>query len=259
MTKPILWLFLLALCFAAAPASANCDECKDLCPLIDHYLQKEKGIEIWKKYAASTPVMMRTPLPAGVTETESMENLGLAEFNEWLAERELPCERASDPLRALGLAPQPPPQAQTDLTTIALDPACPILYNGEPFDAARQKAYEDAVGCKDLSDATIAHEQVHQGHCQKAFAEDPHGAVALLDSPEMVAESEFQAWTAHKQKLEEAIRRILSDKGCGWDPTERQKADPHSVPSLKQMQEMDRRLRKTKELLDTITAPGRRY
>lgn len=248
MTKRICWIALFALGCASAVARADCDQCEDLCRLMDQYLQKEKGIEIWKKYAASTPLPMRTALPASVTDTDSMENQGWEEFSEWTKTRELPCKPSFDLLKALGL--KKAPGVTTDLVTATQNPQCPILYNGRSLDVGSTKSdFEKDVNCKAISDATIAHEEVHQSHCRNAFAENPAVAPMLLDTPEMVAESELQAWTKHKQKLEEAIRNILAKQGCGWQPTTGQKANPNAVPSLKQMQDMDRRARTAARLI----------
>jgi hypothetical protein len=250
MTHRICWLALFALCFGAGFARADCDQCEDLCRLMDQYLQKEKGIEIWKKYAASTPLPMRTPLPASVTDTAGMENQGYQEFSEWTKTRELPCTPSPNLLRTLGL--EQAPGVTTDLVTVTQNPACPIMYNDRALDVGTTKSdFEADVKCKAISDAVIAHEEVHQGHCRKAYEQNPAIAPMLLDTPEMVAESELQAWTKHKEKLEEAIRDILAKQGCGWQPTTGQKANPNAVPSLKQMQDMDRRARTAARLLNT--------
>jgi hypothetical protein len=241
-------MLLLALCFAAAPARADCDECKDLCRLMDHYLQKEKGIEIWKQYALSTPVGNRAALPAGVKDTASMEDQAWLEFSEWAKTRELPCKPEFDLLRAVGLKDKPP--VVTDLITETRNSSCGIYFHSSELNSGSTRSdYEAATGCKAISDATIAHEEVHQRHCRNAYASDPAKAAALLDTPEMVAESELQAWTRHKEMLGSAIRDILAKKGCGWQPTTRQKADPNAVPSLKQMQDMDSEAREAAALL----------
>jgi hypothetical protein len=146
------------------------------------------------------------------------------------------------------------PAVTTDLVTATQNPACPILYNGRELDKGTTRSdFEADVKCKAISDATIEHEKVHQGHCQKAFAQDPANAAKFLDTPEMVAESELQAWTKHKEKLEEAIRDILAKQGCGWQPTTGQKANPNAIPSLKQMQDMNARARKAAKLLDSTS------
>ena len=58
-------ILLVALLFLPCAALAQladgnstdreCTKCSDLCNLVDQYWQKERGIELWKRYAASTP------------------------------------------------------------------------------------------------------------------------------------------------------------------------------------------------------------
>jgi hypothetical protein len=40
MTKRICWVALLIVVFRAPPSQADCDQCEDLCRLMDQYLQK---------------------------------------------------------------------------------------------------------------------------------------------------------------------------------------------------------------------------
>ena len=73
-----------------------CNTCEDLCRLVDVYQQREKGIEIWSRYAASA----KTALPADITDTASIENAFGTEFEDWLKQRkqnkQLPCRLLSD-------------------------------------------------------------------------------------------------------------------------------------------------------------------
>jgi hypothetical protein len=87
----------------------------------------------------------------------------------------------------------------------------------------------------------MEHEKVHQRHCRNAWEQGGESAAKFLDTAEVTAESEYQAWTKQKEVVEEQIRKIIREKGCGWDPTERQKNDPSSLPSPQQMQDMEKR------------------
>jgi hypothetical protein len=224
-----LTLALLGLLPTAAEAA--CDDCKDLCRLIDQYQQKEKGIEIWKQYAWSTPAANRKALPAGVNDVDTMEAQGMKEFDAWTADRtaknEWPC-----PLKPGGA-----PGAVVDLTT-SITSDCTISYKGKKLEGQNLKDFETDKGCEAEADAVIAHETVHQIHCTEAWSKDPKTAAKFLDTPEMVAETELQAWTAHKKVLADEIRKLLKKKGCGWQPTYRQQASPDAVPSQKQLDKM---------------------
>ena len=70
--------------------------------------------------------------------------------------------------------------------------------------------------------------------------EDNVGADLYIDdTPRNVAETELQAHRKHRDLLREEIQTLAGN--CGWDPTDRQKADPTSVPSEMQMKEMEAR------------------
>jgi hypothetical protein len=229
-------LAILPPSFASA-APASCETCQDLCRLMDEYLQKERGIELWRQYAASTPASQRKPLPAGVTETAGIENLVWNEFSNWAKDREknkeLPCK-----LKNPG---QAPPPVTTDLETTTQDGSCTVIDSGsgKKLEGQTLTDFEQAKNCKVLSDAVIAHETVHQEHCLRAFSQDHANAARILDTPENVAESELQAWTRHKEVVGDAIRRIAGK--CGWQPTKRQKQDMNSVPSPAQSRNMQNR------------------
>jgi hypothetical protein len=74
---------------------------------------------------------MRTPLPASVTDTDSMENQGWEEFSEWTKTRELPCNPSFNLLRMLGL--QKESGVTTDLATATQNPQCPSLWRVFPI------------------------------------------------------------------------------------------------------------------------------
>ena len=231
---------ILAAFLASSAALADCDECEDLCRLMDVYLQKEKGVELWSQYAASTPFALRSAPPLYVNDTTSMENYVWEEFSAWTQTRRLPCSLpvSSRLKNLLGLGGG----VATDLVTDGLDPKCTIYYGNDDLESGDTKErFAKDVDCKALSDAVIEHEQVHQTHCRNAFAANPAIAAKEMDRPENVAESELQAWTRHKQVVEAAIRNILATKGCGWQPTSRQLADPSSLPTVDQMKGMQER------------------
>jgi len=226
--------------FSSAVAEPEaCDQCKDLCQLVDWYQQREKGVELWSKYAPSTAGNDAiTPEIAA----KGVGNQVFDEFTAWAKERSdtgrIPCVPPPDPK-----APQsPPPQSsppKVDLQVMTQDDQCEIFYEDKKLDKQVLKDFEDAQNCKVLSDATIAHETIHQMHCQKAYYDDHAGAPALLRSPAFVAESELQAWTKHKEVIGEGIRRIAGK--CGWQPTARQKKDPYAIPSSHQTTKMRER------------------
>lgn len=221
----------------ASAESAACDTCADLCRLVDQLQQKEKGIELWRKYAASTAGSQWRPLMPWISDMDSMENQVWNEFSEWARERkqndELPC----------AIPPQPPGQTEApvavDLLTNAGSDSCEITYKGNKLQDQVLKDYEKDTNCKVMSDATIAHEEVHREHCMRAYHQDRRTAPAILDTPENVAESELQAWTKHRDVLREAVRALAGR--CGWEPTKRQKSDPNSVPSTQQTKDMQAR------------------
>ena len=232
MTKIFAWLgALVMLLLTAVPAHADCDKCEDLCRLMDEYMQKEKGIELYRQYAASTPKSQRKKFRTGITVVQQVE----IEFGAWTWVRKLPC------------VPLPPPPGQqasdvvTDAETVTQDDSCAILYKDKKLEGQNLKDFEKDKGCKPLSDAIIAHETVHQEHCMRAYHEDHEHAAEVLTTPENMAESELQAWSKHKEVVGEAIRKIIREKGCGWQPTKRQQNDPHAIPSLKQTQDMEKR------------------
>ena len=260
-----LGLVLLALLLIAAVPDRNpdrdpppdvaprpCNACEDLCRLVDTYLQKEKGIELWRRYAASTPEAQRTRLPPGVTDTDGIENLVWKEFSEWAKNRrqnrELPCKLREETAAGQAGAPVPPPAAvAVDLVTVTQQDSCEIRYGNRKLEGEALRDYERSVDCKVLSDATIAHEAVHQEHCMRAFAEDHRRAPALLDTPAQVAESELQAWKRHQEVVGEAIRALAGK--CGWQPTKRQLRDMTSIPSAAQTRAMQERGWKAAEAL----------
>jgi hypothetical protein len=244
----------LALASAAFAAPDPCNTCEDLCRLVDQYLQKEKQLELYQQYAGPKPQKLPR---AG----ESAPDAVYREFEEWTAQRELPCviplgaqlESAlrSAAHRVFGSGDSAG-NTQTDLETHPGDSSCKITFGKDELGSGdTQQRFEEWVNCKPMSDATIEHEKVHQARCLQEYESSPKDAAAVLAEPSVMAESEVLAHQRHKEILEVAIRDIIQTQGCGWDPTDRQKADPRSVPSLKQMQDMNRRANSAARLLNT--------
>ncbi len=172
-----------------------------------------------------------------ITDTDGIENQAWNEFTDWAKQRkqngELPCE----------FPPPPPgktePQVAVDLVTTTSNDSCEISYKGKKLQDQVLKDYERDTNCKVMSDATIAHEEVHREHCMRAYSTDRASAPKILDAPEFVAESELQAWTKHRDVLRDAVRALAGR--CGWEPTKRQKKDPSAVPSTQQTKDMQAR------------------
>ncbi len=244
----------IAIASGAWAAPNPCKQCEDLCQLIDEYQQKEKQIELYQPYAGPKP--QKIP---GLGE-----DAGTAvkrEFVEWLGQRELPClipievqikNAARSAFHAVFGSGAPAEVAPTALETHSGDASCKITFGKDKLeDGDTLQRYEAWQNCKPISHATIEHEKVHQARCQQEYATNAAGAAAVLAEPSVAAESEVLAHTRHKELVEVAIRDIIDRYGCGWVQTERQKADPRSVPSLKQMQAMNLRAIRTETLLNT--------
>jgi hypothetical protein len=250
-----------ALACAAGPVPAQgpaaCDTCKDLCRLMDWYQQRVKAIEIWRKYAGDGG----KNIPSSVKNTYDMENLFKQEFGQWLDSRRPGPNASSDDMGSLPCKLKPGGKAGAK-SNVEVSPADCKIYvktedsNGnviktEELAGPARDAYESAVDCKVLSDAEIAHEETHKMHCENAYREfmdaehdDAKARArteAVLDTPRVTAESELDAYIVHRDMIHDAILSIVRNKGCGWDPTTRQKQDPDSIPSLKQVQDMSRR------------------
>jgi hypothetical protein len=236
-----------ALASAASAAPAPCDTCEDLCRLVDEYLQTEKRLELYQQYAGPSP--QKVP-GAG----ESARDAVSREFEEWAAQRELPCvvPPGAQPANALGSSVgSGSGGSQTELETQAGDASCKITFGQDELGVGNtQQRYEEWVNCKPLSDAAIEREKVNQSRCLQEYASNPSNAASVLAEPSVSAESEVLAHLRHKELLEAAIRDLIQKQGCGWEPTERQRADPTSVPTLKQMQQMNLRATNAARLLN---------
>jgi hypothetical protein len=218
-----------------------CDRCSDLCSLVDQYWQKERIIEIWKRYAASTPLGKRTALPAEVTDLDTFyEHLYEKELPKTFEGRQLPCEAVPEWQQE---PPRPPllrPGGDgTGLETKVFVESCEIVYRGHKLEGDTEKAWRSTHVCKGSADAEIEHERVHQKICRNIWERNRFLAVKRQGIPRNVAETELQAWTKHRDLLKEEIQKLANN--CGWEPTDRQKADPNSVPTEAQTKKMEER------------------
>jgi hypothetical protein len=221
----------------------ECTQCQDLGSLVDQYWQKERGIEVWKRYAASTPERHRIPLPGWVTDMKSFEKLIYEDkMPRAISSRPtLPCKTKDEWEQQQDVKPPLLPghgSYGAGLETQSFKgPACEIVYRDAKLEGDTEKKWRSAHVCKGSSDAELAHEEVHQRICRDTWAKDPSLAVDRLTTIENLAESELQAWKRHRNRLRDEIRKLANQ--CGWEPTDRQKADPYSVPTETQTKNME--------------------
>jgi hypothetical protein len=219
----------------------ECTQCKDLCNLVDQYWQKERGIELWKRFAASTPPGQRTQLPAEVTNLDTFyEYLYEQEFPKSFAARQLPCEVVPEWQHE---PPQPPllPTGGnvTGLETKVFKETCEIVYREQPLEGDTEEAWRNTHVCRGSANAELEHEKVHQEICRKMWSNNRFLAVKRQSLPRNIAETELRAWTKHRELLREEIQKLA--RNCGWEPTDRQRADPDSVPTEAQTKKMEER------------------
>lgn len=220
----------------------ECTQCSDLCYLVDQYWQKERGIEVWKRYAASTPERHRIPVPARVTDLDGFENLVYPKVERAISNRPtLPCKTRDEwEQQADTQVPWPPGHGKfsTGLTTQVFEgSSCGIYYGKEELKGDAERRWRNSHVCKGSADAELAHEQVHQRICKDTWAEDKARARERLATFENFAESELQGWKRHRNRLRDQIQSLALS--CGWEPTDRQKADPNAVPTETQTKRME--------------------
>lgn len=244
-------ILLLALLFLPLDAGAQladgnstdreCTKCSDLCSLVDQYWQKERGIELWKRFAASTPRGQRTPLPPEVTNLDTFEEyLYEQEFPKIFSERQLPCEAVPEWQQEPPKPPLLPTGGNvTGLETKVFKESCEIVYRGQPLQGDTEKAWRSTHVCRGSANAELEHEKVHQEICLKVWSNNRFLAVKRQSLPRNVAETELQAWTRHRDLLREEIQKLA--RNCGWEPTDRQRADSSSVPTQAQTKKMEER------------------
>ena len=238
MKTRALAVVVLVMGLASEVARADCDECKDLCRLMDEYQQREMGIKLWSLFATSTTTPQERSERARRLNGKSVHDRVGQMLAMWNKFRKYPCA-------LLGSGPG----VVTDLETTLDDnprgqPHCTVVrsWGDAAGKVIRQEKLEGDVldgyhrdtGCKAISDATIEHEKVHQQDCEQAYA---NHAEASLGDPHVLAESELKAWTKHKELVADKIRQIIRDKGCGWQPTFLGDA----LPSPVQVQNMEKR------------------
>ena len=127
----------------------------------------------------------------------------------------------------------------TGLETKGFEQSCEIVYRGKKLEGDTEKEWRKTHACKGSAQAELEHERVHQKICQNTFAQYPDTAVQRLTSFRNIAESELQAWKKHRDLLREEIQKLA--RNCGWEPTDRQRADPDSVPTETQTKKMEER------------------
>ena len=219
----------------------ECTKCSDLCSLVDQYWQKERGIEMWKRYAASTLPSKRTPLPTGVTDLGTFYDfIYQQELPKTWENRQLPCETVKEWEQEPPKPPLLPPGGDgTGLETKVFDGSCETVYRGQKLEGDNEKKWLATHVCKGSADAELEHEKVHQEICRATWEANRFLAVKRLSTLRNVAESELRAWTKHRDMLQEQIRALA--RNCGWEPTDRQRANPDSVPSEMQTKKMEER------------------
>lgn len=258
-SSAILWAALLFVPFDARAQLADgnssdreCTRCSDLCSLVDQYWEKEKLIKVWERYAASTPRAQRAVLPAGVTDLNEFQEFLYAadgELSKALRGRELPCETSP----WMQEHPKPPlvprPTESTGLETKVFKESCEIEYGGKKLEGDTEKAWRQTHVCRGSAQAELEHEKVHQRICRDMWDKNRFLAEKRQRMPRNIAETELQAHRKHRDMLKEEIQKLAGN--CGWDPTDRQKADPNSVPSEMQMRSMEARGWKAFEALSS--------
>jgi|RhiMethySRZTD1v2_1073278.scaffolds.fasta_scaffold347752_1 hypothetical protein len=209
---------------AAAQPGSPCG-CRNLCALMDMMLQKEKLSEIFFQYAETNPNRK------WATDSKAMEaDVYDKQFIPWLgsADRPWPCGKPT------GTGTPAADAVTTDVTDV---PPCTTysMANRKPMHEGDTLANFKASMCPEQADAILAHESHHAAQCNQY---KPTGK--FYDNTPVFAQSEYEANALHAKKLRESIRSIIdnSSSKCGWAPTERQKKDPTSVPSPKQLQRM---------------------
>jgi len=220
---------------AASPDDPpKCKECQYLCALMDQMLQKEATAGFYWKYALKNPNALQA-----ATSDDVYNQVKDVDFANWGKTRPWPC---FEPKGGPG-----PTQADLETTDSTANPPCTILmdiYGPNGAIVAQKELYKGDTyqrftegKCSDIYQPTIKHEEKHQQDCKAAKAMGQ----SLFDNPARWAQSEFEANSLHAQILRQEIRQLInsSPSGCGWKPTDGQKKDPSSIPSVKQMQRME--------------------
>jgi len=219
----------------------ECKECRQLCNMMDQMLQHEAIAGFYWKYAFKNPNRV-----SARSSDEIFNQVKDVDFAAWGKTRPWPC---GAPKGGGG-----PTEVDLETNDSTGNPPCAIfwgsneLYKGDTYQRFTQGK------CSDIYQPTIKHEEKHQQDCKAAKAMNQ----SLFDSPPMWAQSEFEANSLHAKVLRQEIRQFInsSPSGCGWEPTDGQKNDPNSIPSVKQMQKMHERDEQIRHFLDMAFGPG---
>lgn len=237
-------LLLLPISAAAQLLDGNstdreCTKCSDLCSLVDQFWQKERIIEVWQRYAASTPYSERTALPEKVTNLNTFyEYLYEKELPKTFEGRQLPCEMVPEWQQEPPKPPFAPPDG-TGLETKVFKESCEIEYRGQKLEGDTEKKWRASHVCRGSAEAELEHEKVHQKICRDMWERNRFLAVKRQSMPRNIAETELQAYRKHRDLLRAEIQKLA--RNCGWEPTDRQRADPNSVPTEAQTKKMEER------------------
>jgi hypothetical protein len=178
-----------------------------------------------------------------------MEVQTLDQFYEFLYEKELPktWQNRQLPCTTVPEWQQEPPKPPllrpggdgTGLETKVFDGSCETVYRGKKLEGDNEQEWRKTHVCKGSAQAELEHEKVHQKICRDTWAQYPSSAARRLSSFHNIAQSELEAWTKHRDQLREQIQKLA--RNCGWEPTDRQRADPDSVPTEAQTKKMEER------------------
>jgi hypothetical protein len=204
-----------------------CKDCQQLCYMMDQMFQHEAIAGFYWKYAEKNPSRL-----SAKTSDDVFNQIKDVDFANWATDKKRPWP-CGKPYGNGG-----PTQVDLETNDSTANPPCAIfwgndeLYKGDTYDRFTKGK------CSDLYQPTIKHEEKHQQDCKAAKAMGQ----SLFDNPARWAQSEFEANTLHAKILRQEIRQFInsSPSGCGWQPTDAQKKDPNSIPSLKQEQKMNR-------------------
>ena len=213
----------------------KCDRCSDLCSLVDQYWQKERGTDVWWRYAVSNPARVQYSSDQVTNLNAFYETVYGKELPATWENRQLPCEAVKEWEREPPRPPMDWPSGTGLETTIG--ESCAITYRGKPLEGDNEKAWRATHVCKGSADAELEHEKVHQKHCRETWRKGRLLAPTRMSMIHNVAETELQAWTKHQQLLKEEI--LMLARNCGWEPTDRQRGGPDSVPTEAETREME--------------------
>lgn len=242
MKRALLLLAVLAI-LPSRPAGAaspddppECKDCRHLCFLMDQMLQHEAAASFYWKFATNNPKRQ-----SAANSDAVWNQVSKVDFDQWTKTRDWPCGM---PGGGGGKKEIEIDLATTDST---VTPPCTIFFGNDELWKGNTHDRFTKGKCSDVVTAVIKHEEKHQQDCKQAKAMNK----SLQGDPPQYAQTEFDANSLHAQILRQEIRKFIDStpNGCGWVPTEGQKIDPKSIPSVKQMQDMHDRDEKIRLLL----------